>query len=111
MAIPISLTAGIAYLRGMISAYAGTGTQTGGVPVSIATSVTPVANGTTVETDLFSYTMPANTLSANAQKLRVTAWGSMAANANTKTLKAYFGGTSRNFTNVTTAGNSVTWRL
>ena len=45
----------------------------------------------TVETTLQQYTMPANTLSAAGQSVRITCWGSTAANGNNKTMKLYFG--------------------
>lgn len=45
----------------------------------------------TTETTLQQYTMPANTLSAAGQSLRITCFGTTAANGNTKTIKLYFG--------------------
>jgi hypothetical protein len=45
------------------------------------------------ETDLASYTLPANTLNANGQSLLVLIAGSYAANSNTKTIKFKFGST------------------
>lgn len=48
----------------------------------------------TNETDLWSYSMPANTLNANGKAVRVTAWGVFGATANNKTLRLYFGGTA-----------------
>lgn len=57
--------------------------------------VTQVATGAnTTETDGHSYTLPANTLSANGRGVRARAWGTTAANANNKTFQFYFGGTS-----------------
>lgn len=51
-----------------------------------------VATGTgTAEQTLQTYTMPANTLSAAGQAVRVTCWGTTAANGNNKTMKLYFG--------------------
>lgn len=54
-------------------------------------NTTAVGNVGTGEDDLMSYTMPANTLSANGYGIRVTAWGDAPDNAGTKTLKTYFG--------------------
>lgn len=51
------------------------------------------ANVGTAETDMATYTLPAGTLSADGKILRITAWGTTAANANTKTVKIYFGAT------------------
>lgn len=45
------------------------------------------------EDDLITYTLPANTLSAAGIGIRITAWGTGANNAATKTLKTYFGST------------------
>lgn len=51
-------------------------------------------NVSTSETDLGTYTVLANSLRAAAGKVvRLTAWGKLAANGNTKTVKLYFGGT------------------
>jgi hypothetical protein len=47
----------------------------------------------TTQEDLMSYTIPANALKPG-QKVRVTAWGRTAANANTKTMRLWFGGNS-----------------
>lgn len=63
----------------------------------------------TNETDLWSYTLPANTLSANGKALRITASGSCAANGNTKTVRFYFGASSITVNNATAAPNGVDW--
>lgn len=49
--------------------------------------------GDTNETTLWSYTLPANTLRADGRGIRVTLTGTLAANANTKTISFKFGGT------------------
>lgn len=54
-------------------------------------NATQAANSGTGETDLHSFTLPAAHLDANKRKIRVTAEGSFAANANVKTLKFKFG--------------------
>lgn len=66
------------------------------------------ANGTTVETDLASYvgSVPANTLAVNNQELVFEAWGTFAANGNTKTLKVKFGASSWTVASGITAGGS-----
>lgn len=73
----------------------------------LTTSVDSVqhANSGTGETDLSSYSLPANTLSANTKSIRVTFWGTLAANANTKTIKFKFGASS--FTGYTSTGNGI----
>jgi hypothetical protein len=56
-----------------------------------ATQAGTAAN--TTETDLWTYSLPANALSADAKGLRITVYYQTAANANTKTTKLYFGST------------------
>jgi hypothetical protein len=73
---------------------AGTGTgraKPGGVLKSI---VSTSANSGSSETDLHSITIPASTLAADGDTLRVTMGFSTAANANNKTLKLKFGSTT-----------------
>jgi hypothetical protein len=53
-----------------------------------------VSNGTTVETDLLTYTLPASALATNGQGVRITAWGTTAANGNSKSVRLYFGATA-----------------
>lgn len=52
------------------------------------------ANSGGGETDLASYTLPANVLNANGRTLKIRAWGTTANNANAKTLKLYLGATA-----------------
>lgn len=75
------------------SSLVGAGTQTGGFPVSIFTSTTSASNASTTETDLMTYTMPAGTMNVNGQKVRITTWGTFANNANSKSVRVYFGST------------------
>ncbi len=74
------------------------GTGAGLVPSMglIAVNTTPAANVTTGETDLMSYSLPTNSLSAAGKGIRITCWGTTANNVNAKTLQTYFGGTSIN---------------
>ena len=72
------------------------GTGTGTAPISgtlniQSTSDTCATFGS--EEDFFSYTLPANSLSANNRSIFVRAWGDTAGNANNKRLRLYFGGT------------------
>lgn len=56
-------------------------------------SITQVGNGAGATTDIFSYTLPAGTYSANKQAYRFEAFGTFAATAATdKRVKALFGG-------------------
>jgi hypothetical protein len=89
---------------------AGSGSQTGKVPVVIFTSTTPGANVSSAETDLISYPMPANTLAVNGQKLRITIFGTTAANANGKTVRFYFGGTMIGASGISVAYNGLAWQ-
>jgi hypothetical protein len=60
----------------------------------------------TNETDLWSYSLPANTLSANGKVLRVTVMGITGATANNKTVKVYFGATAMTFFGPTNFNNT-----
>jgi hypothetical protein len=57
-------------------------------------STTQAATGANTDaTDLWTYSLPANTLSADGKGLRVTVFGTFAANGNTKIVKVKFGAT------------------
>jgi len=45
----------------------------------------------TNETDLITFSLPADSLSADGKVVRITAWGNTAANGNTKTIRLKFG--------------------
>jgi hypothetical protein len=73
---------------------AGTGTADavlGGVLTVNTTQASTTAVVT--EEDLWTYSLPANTLSANNKAVRITVFGRTAANANNKDIKLYFAGT------------------
>lgn len=76
---------------GNLQEQAGQGTQQGGVPCVIYTNVTPASNVSTGETVLMTYTLPANTLSATGQAVRIRGSVVLAANSNTKITRVYFG--------------------
>lgn len=63
----------------------------------------------TTEETLLSYTMPANTLSAAGQSIRVTCFFTTGATANNKTVKLYFGASV--ISTPTYAGNAQVGRL
>lgn len=63
----------------------------------------------TTEDTLLSYSVPANTLSATGKGVRIKAWGTFAANADTKTVKLYFG--SEVIATPTAASNGTNWSL
>jgi len=77
-------------------------TYTSGV---ISVNTTQAANSGTSETDLMSYTIPANVLDHDGAGIRVTAWGVTAATANNKTIKVYFDGTAALSTGASTLNN------
>lgn len=64
-------------------------------------------NANTTETDLHTYTIAANTLSANYYTITAEGSGFVNANGNTKTLKLYFG--SNAITLYSATGNNLTW--
>ena len=69
------------------------GTGTGRAPgVGKANAnVTAVGNVGVGEDDLITYSLPANSLSANGKGVKIKAWGTTVNNVNAKTLKVYFG--------------------
>jgi len=75
----------------LIQAGAGTAVK---VPVGAVTvNVTEAGNiANTNEQDLWTYSLPAATLNANGRGVRITVWGTLAANANDKVAKLYMGG-------------------
>lgn len=73
---------------------AGTGSATGQVPCTLYHDTTVTPSVTSGETAGSTYTLPANTLSANGQMLRISASWTHAANANSTTFKLYFAGTA-----------------
>jgi len=72
------------------------GTGTGVAEASGKANVNTTAVGTdanTTEKDLMTYSLPANSLSVDGKLVKITAWGTTAANGNSKTMKLYFGAT------------------
>lgn len=75
----------------------GSGSITLSAPGMIAqlnVNTTQVGNVGAGTDDLMSYVLPANTLSANGKGIRVTAWGTISANAGAKTLTFVVGATT-----------------
>lgn len=72
------------------------GATTGGKPAAGLSDPTTNASGTVQNTEytLNSITIPAGAFNANGRSLQVIAWGTLAANANNKNLKIYFGSTA-----------------
>lgn len=78
---------------------------------ALTQNFTDAGNGTTVETDLYSYTSPANLFDTNGQKLEAKYAGIFANNAATKQLKAYFAGTAIFDSGALTITGSSSWEL
>jgi hypothetical protein len=70
----------------------GASTSYGIAPGVVFKNGTATANVGSAETDLRTYTLPANAFSATAKGVRITAFGTTANNANAKTLRVYFDG-------------------
>ena len=86
----------------------GASLSTGRIPAVAYISGTSASTGAnTTETDLQTYTLPANTLGVDGRGVRIRAWGDFAANANTKTVRLKFGGTTIQFNATTTAPNNM----
>lgn len=108
-------TAFVTGTRGYLSAKLqmftlGSGSNTYAPEGVICRVTAAVSNSGTGETDLMSCTLSAASLSVNGQGVRITAWGTTAANGNTKAMRLYFGtATPASRTGVTTSG--VSWKL
>lgn len=88
---------------------AGNSTDYGNVAGKVSINTTAVGtDADTNEKDLMAYSLPANSLSADGKGVRVKAWGIFEANANTKTIRSYFGSVLTQFTG-TESGN--TWEM
>lgn len=68
-----------------------------------------VGSATSGETTLMSYTLPPGSLVNSGDTLIIYAAGTLAANANSKTMKLYFGGTS--FSSGATTNSGGSWWL
>lgn len=88
------------------------GVGTGGATAKASGVLYTVASGfgtpaSLVETEGMNYTVPGGTLTATGQALHLRVYIAFAANANTKTVKVYFGATSATLNVTTTAPNGV----
>jgi hypothetical protein len=111
LSCPTCMTTAGGTFTGTIVLPAGAGTQTGNPALGIFKNVTPVSSVTSGETDAQSYTMPANTLSADGQAVRCVAHFIKAANADAVTAKVYFNGTAVSSITTSTSGQQIalTW--
>jgi hypothetical protein len=87
---------------------AGTGSGVAVISGLLSAQGAAAANTGTAETDLHTFTLPANSLNVDGKALRLTAAGITAANANVKTIRAYLGATS--VVVLTGALNGIGWR-
>lgn len=90
---------------------AGSGSETFYPEGVINIDSTEAANSGASETDLISYSLPANSLSANGKGVRIKATGTVAANSNTKTIRLYFGASVVVSNDITTAPSNKSWVL
>jgi hypothetical protein len=82
------------------------GTSSGYFPFILSTSTTQVGTDANLnEKDLWTYSLTAGHLSTNGHAIRFTAYGTLAANANNKTLKGYFGATQCGALSTTASGS------
>lgn len=90
----------------------GTGTATAAVGGVLHVNTTARATTGTTEQVLATYTLPANTLSAAGKAIRITAWGTTAANTNSKTVRIRLGGIgAQGVISMTTSTSAAVWRL
>ena len=68
-------------------------------------------NTTTGETDLYSDTTVANTLNTNGDKITAVYAGTFAGNANTKTIRVYFGGNKIFDSGALSVASSASWQV
>lgn len=88
----------------------GTGTASATVCGTLDASVTEVSTiADTNLTTLYSYTIPANTISANTRGIEITAYGKFGATGNTKNMFVQLGGT--NVYARSSAGNNLGWSI
>ena len=81
------------------------------VAATVSANSTSVGNvGASGPDDLITYTLPANALTTAGRGIRVKAWGTTANNANAKTVRLVFGGTTL-VTKQLTASVAGTWNI
>jgi hypothetical protein len=88
---------------------AGTGSESFIPSGLIHSDLTQGDCSSTSETDLISYTLPANTLSATGKAVRLKAWGVTNSSAIAKTIRMYFGTDVLISNDVTTTPNNQDW--
>ena len=104
------VTAGGATVDGGLTVEKGTSNDQSQAILAANVNNTAVGNVDAGEDDLITYSLPANSLSANGKGVRIRAWGTAANNANAKTLKVYFG-TQVILTTSLTINQVDTWKV
>lgn len=84
---------GAVHAKGVTQTIAGTSTSNSKIGGVLNVNTTAVGNVGAGADDLITYTLPANSLSTNNYFVRITAFGTFAANANSKQLEMLFGST------------------
>lgn len=88
----------------------GTTTTNSKIGGSLHANGTAVGNVGAGEDTLMSYTLPANVLGTNLDRVEIVAWGDFAANANSKRIRFKFGATTILDTTALAINNN-SWRL
>jgi hypothetical protein len=81
----------------------------GGTAFADMVSAATAAN--TTETDLHTYTMPANSFNAVGKCIDIKSWGTLGNDANNKTIRLYFGGNVYSTTGTAAFGPGVGWSV
>jgi len=88
----------------------GTGTQTATLGGTMSVNTTSTSTTGLIEETLMQFSLPANTLSTTGRGVRLTVAGNFAANANTKTIRVYFGATIlATSQSIVAAPNALSW--
>lgn len=73
----------------------------------LSVQYTDASNVSTGETDLLSYTLPANTLASDGDRIVIEAIFTTVSNGDSKSLKFYFGGSTQDYTSSTIASGAT----
>jgi hypothetical protein len=97
-------------MGGRASLPVGSGTATAQVSGVLSVNTTQAGTAAdTNETDLWTYSLPANTLNANGKAVRITVSGTFANTATVKTAKLYFGTSSVTVNDATASPQNIQW--
>lgn len=102
---------GVTPASATVAVKAGTSTNDAAVGGTLFTSVTAVGNVGAGTDDLITYTVPANTLAVNGQSVWFEAWGSLANNANSKTVTLAWGADTFTLIAAAMDTSNTTWSV